>query len=540
MKKIYFNRALVAKKKLLFFALAATLGLFFTACEPKQPEEPAITLQGIKLNQTSVTLYEKEEVKLHVRYTPKEAEATAPAVVWYSDKQRVASVDDKGLVKADRVGTAVITAQCGQFEAKCTVEVVKLDLPEPEPDPEINFSLSTELIEAPAKGGTFDITVTTDTTWKAACEKSWAHLSQTEGKGNATIQVTVDPADSESTLTQKITFSVGKGKYFVTIQRKGNKFSVSPELIEALAKGGTFTITVTSDAAWTAACEQSWAKLDKTSGDGDATVKVTVNPDDTYSASSQKIVFTAGGNSYYVTIKRAAKVKMTIDKTEINVPVTGGTYTVNVNAGNEQWEAKEKTPSGIVTITKSGNKATIKVSENDLRNGKSTLVYNHTEQIGKIFEIPIIFSSGDQRVTLTLKVEEPYLCFDKVTNSTLGTDVTAFSGWAGCYYVLYPRADTNPKNETYNVSVKSNIPWYIGCSYNSGNWGSGRYKTNFVSVSVDKGTGNGSFTVSVDASLPGIEAYGDAIIEARPSGDWAGNTLNYDHGMNCFEIELKY
>ena len=236
------------KKKLLFFALMATLGIFFTACEPKQPEEPAITLQGIKLNQTSVTLYEKEEVKLRVRYTPEEAAATAPAVVWYSDKQRVASVDDNGLVTADRVGTAVITAQCGKFEAKCTVEVVKLDLPEPEPDPEINFSLSTELIEAPAKGGTYDIVVTTDEgqKWKAACEKGWAHLSQTEGEGSATIQVTVDPAETESTLTQKITFSAGKGKYFVTIQRKGKimAITIDQSQIDVPVTGGTISRTI--------------------------------------------------------------------------------------------------------------------------------------------------------------------------------------------------------------------------------------------------------------------------------------------------------
>ena len=272
-------------KKLLFFALMATVGIFFTACEPKQPEEPAITLQGIKLNQTSVTLYEKEEVKLRVRYTPEEAAATAPAVVWYSDKQRVASVDDNGLVKADRVGTAVITAQCGQFEAKCTVEVVKLDLPEPEPDPEINFSLSTELIEAPAKGGTYDITITTDTTWKAACEKSWAHLSQTEGKGNATIQVTVDPAETESTLTQKITFSVGKGKYFVTIQRKGYKFVISEEEILVPVRGtkylngdyaGEYVVEVTTDAdSWDATCENKRVTITKSGNT--AKIKVGVS-----------------------------------------------------------------------------------------------------------------------------------------------------------------------------------------------------------------------------------------------------------------------
>ena len=83
-------------RKLLFFALMATLGLFFTACEPKQPEEPVISLQGIKLAPSSVTLEEGESVKLHVKYTPDSAKATAPKVLWYSDKQRGASGGGEG------------------------------------------------------------------------------------------------------------------------------------------------------------------------------------------------------------------------------------------------------------------------------------------------------------------------------------------------------------------------------------------------------------------------------------------------------------
>ena len=516
-------------KKILILSVAVA-AMLFTACGPKEEEiVNSSALQGIKLAPSSVTLEEGESVKLHVKYTPDSAKATAPKVLWYSDKQRVASVNEEGLVTADRVGTAVITATCGKFEAKCTVEVTKLELPQPEPDPEINFSLSTELINAPAKGGTYDITITTDTTWKAACEKSWAHLSQTEGKGNATIQVTVDPADSESTLTQKITFFVGKGKYFVTIQRKGNKFSVSPELIEAPAKGGTFTITVTSDVAWTAACEQSWAKLDKTSGDGDATVKVTVNPDDTYSASSQKIVFTAGGNSYYVTIKRAAKVKMTIDKTEINVPVTGGTYTVNVNAGNEQWEAKEKTPSGIVTITKSGNKATIVVGKNIRAEGR---VICSKEKAGSRYSLPIVFSAGDQKATLTLQVEEPYAYYDNVTNATYDAE------WK---YII-EHGNTQDKVVNFSISVKSNIPWKVITTYDNAYGNS--YGTNvydFVTVSPTSGSGNG--TVAVKATIPyAYKTAGVADMDIRGAGEWDG-IASYTFGgsaMGRFEVAFYY
>ena len=443
MKKIYFNRALVAKKKLLFFALMATLGLFFTACEPKQPEEPAITLQGIKLNQTSVTLYEKEEVKLRVRYTPEEAAATAPAVVWYSDKQRVASVDDNGLVKADRVGTAVITAQCGQFEAKCTVEVIKLDLPEPEPDPEINFSLSTELINAPAKGGTYDIVVTTDEgqKWKAACEKGWAHLSQAEGEGSATIQVTVDPAETESTLTQKITFSAGKGKYFVTIQRKGKIMAI------------------------------------------------------------------------------------TIDQSQIDVPVTGGTYTVNVTSGNEEWDVKAVCPNSLsydhVTVSKSGNTATIKVAVNKVLTGLYTDSYNRFSDRLTYSVIKVIFTDGDLSTTLTLQQEKPYI---QVVDHAYGAFLYVKNGnealayYDGNYY----------KFSTEKFTIKSNIPWkFDGIEYldgeqiTSGNYNDGmRDFTSTLSPDHGKaGETSAIATITVPAHMRFY--YGGCRFLVNGTGEWS-------------------
>lgn len=510
---------------------AVAVAALLTGCGPKEEPTDGAVLESIRITPSSISLLEGETYPLRIKYTPEEAKETAPAVIWYSERQRVASVDDKGLVTADRVGTTVITAQCGKLEATCTVEVLKNELPQPEPDPQINFSLSTDLIEASAKGGTFDITVTTDEgqKWTAKCEKSWAQLSQTEGEGSATLQVTVDPADTESTLTQNITFKAGKGTYFVTVRRKGNQFSVSPETIDVPANGGSYSINVTSNISWTASCEQSWAKLDKSSGDGDATVKVTVDPATETSATSQRIVFKVGGNSYYVTIRREGKDYLTIDKSEIEVPVTGGTYIVNVSSSIAQWNVSEQSDiSDIVTITKSGNQATITVSKN-MRT--SNISYRKADA-GKRYSTTIFFSAGELFTKLTLKVEEPYLYFDNVTNATLTINGSGD-------YNYWSKNVTDQASLTCSASLKSNISWKVNeISYAALAIPEWEQIKDFVTVSPLNGTGDQ--TISVVANFGNkSKTYGAATIGVYPDGEWsnlAGMTIGFE---NTLDIQFK-
>ena len=263
-------------RKLLFFALMATLGIFFTACEPKQPEEPAITLQGIKLAPSSVTLEEGESVKLHVKYEPEEAKETAPKVLWYSDKQRVASVDEEGLVTADRTGTAVITATCGKFEATCTVNVSKKDLPGP--DPSVSFSVSPKNIEAPAEGGTYEIVVKSNAEWTAELENSeWASLNTTSGNGDATLTLTVEGTEEETPVSQNITFTAGKGKYFVLVSRAGYKKVAQLKLdkteADVAVSGGSVTVNVESEAEWNVTCDDPHVSVSKSGNSATITVE---------------------------------------------------------------------------------------------------------------------------------------------------------------------------------------------------------------------------------------------------------------------------
>ncbi len=262
-------------KKILILSVAV-VAMLFTACEPKQPEEPAISLQGIKLAPSSVTLEEGESVKLHVKYEPEEAKETAPKVLWYSDKQRVASVDEEGLVTADRTGTAVITATCGKFEATCTVNVSKKDLPGP--DPSVSFSVSPKNIEAPAEGGTYEIVVKSNAEWTAELENSeWASLSATSGSGDATLTLTVEGTEDETPISQNITFTAGKGKYYVLVSRAGYKKVAQLKLdkteADVAVSGGSVTVNVESEAEWTVACNDPHVSVSKSGNSATITVE---------------------------------------------------------------------------------------------------------------------------------------------------------------------------------------------------------------------------------------------------------------------------
>ena len=88
-------------------------------------EKKVIPVGGISLSQTSATLVEGESLTLTATVTP--ADATDKTVTWSSSDETVATVDANGKVVAIAPGTAVITAQAGDFTATCEIVVSAID-----------------------------------------------------------------------------------------------------------------------------------------------------------------------------------------------------------------------------------------------------------------------------------------------------------------------------------------------------------------------------------------------------------------------------
>ena len=94
-------------------------GVTLTPSEDGTYESIAVT--GVTLSQNSLSLTVGESATLTATVTP--ANATAQTVTWSSSNPDVASVDQNGLVKALREGSATITASVGGQSAACTVSV---------------------------------------------------------------------------------------------------------------------------------------------------------------------------------------------------------------------------------------------------------------------------------------------------------------------------------------------------------------------------------------------------------------------------------
>lgn len=106
----------MSKTALALIAVAA----LFASCE-KQPETVAV--QGVKLDESSILLYEGETQALKATVSP--SNATNASVKWSSDNSAVATVSDAGLVTAVKAGDAKITVTTadGGKTATCAVTV---------------------------------------------------------------------------------------------------------------------------------------------------------------------------------------------------------------------------------------------------------------------------------------------------------------------------------------------------------------------------------------------------------------------------------
>ncbi len=98
-----------------------------------------VPMTSIRLNKTSIELNSiGDSYQLQANYSPSDAEGT---IIWKSDDEGIASVDQTGKVTAVGKGTTTITASCGNLADTCTV-VSKGEssgteiLPSPSPTPQ--------------------------------------------------------------------------------------------------------------------------------------------------------------------------------------------------------------------------------------------------------------------------------------------------------------------------------------------------------------------------------------------------------------------
>ena len=122
MGEIIMKKDTKRKRILILAACAITLVCF--GCKNEEEDEPAptpIVVESVTIDKTTLTLTLGETIKLTATIKPENADDKT--VKWSSSNKTIATVDNDGTVTTVKVGSATITAQSGDKEAKCAITV---------------------------------------------------------------------------------------------------------------------------------------------------------------------------------------------------------------------------------------------------------------------------------------------------------------------------------------------------------------------------------------------------------------------------------
>ena len=179
----------------------------------------------------------------------------------------------------DRTATFIIQTE-GGLKQKVTVHQTKSGA---------DLSINNQLFDFDDKEGTQTLTVKCNTNWEIVglTGYDWLEIGQTSGgAGEFEIPIKVKETfdDAERTALLMVSAgSLGDNTYNVMVTQSGKpqiSLALSTYALPVAAAGGTQTVTVTSDGAWSAAVPASigWIRISPTSGVGNGEITVTCDP----------------------------------------------------------------------------------------------------------------------------------------------------------------------------------------------------------------------------------------------------------------------
>lgn len=156
-----------------------------------------------------------------------------------------------------------------------------------------NVSPTSQTVRANETSAKIYVSTKTGTAWTVSSTGMTATPNSGSGPGYVTLSF---DENTGNTITYTATVTAGSSSAQVRVVHEGPKIELSASAVTVSAAGGSYTLTVASDVAWTAALRNSidGVSISPTSGDGDGTI--VLNYGENTSTTSRSIVVRVSSN----------------------------------------------------------------------------------------------------------------------------------------------------------------------------------------------------------------------------------------------------
>ena len=148
---------------------------------------------------------------------------------------------------------------------------------------DVQLSLSTEQITFGKESGSFKVAVAANCDWFTDSSSSdWCKVTPATGSGSGSINVTATANNTGRARTAKISVATESSGVIimrtVSVMQKtvSSELTVTPEEKVMTSDGGVFKAQIITAAGWKAEADEDWLSVGTASGNGDATLSITV------------------------------------------------------------------------------------------------------------------------------------------------------------------------------------------------------------------------------------------------------------------------
>lgn len=298
---------------------------------------------------------------------------------------------------------------------------------------------------------TQEILIQSNTEWIISDYPDWLSLSETEGEGSQPITAT--PSVNNSTMSRSGKIMIKHREvalsHSIHITQSGKIFNIEQTTLQFGVKASTQPIKIISELPWQSIISADWISTDLTSGDGDATVQVSVTETQSYDERFGTIEYSVVDKDITVNVHQLAKY-FTITNKAFNFSSKGGTAKLSFSS-NESWKIQKEDSIDWVslsdTIGEGNGNITITVADNpSVKERQGSLLIN---------------TSVGQAIKINLKQAARYLRADVKSLSYFakgGTDAITIS--SDGEYKIETSADW------IDIKMINDSRWNVSIPYN--------------------------------------------------------------------------
>ena len=264
-----------------------------------------------------------------------------------------------------------------------------------------SFSFSPKEVTIPAAGGSASVTFNAPAAWVAASnDNGWINFSPGSGEaGDVTIQISIGENPGREARSAVMTVLMPDYDYSetFTITQPAHEpaLSISEQLLQLAAAGGTQTITVSSTVDWTASTNEDWISVNPSSGGfGETTVTINVAENQMARAREGSVSFAGGGLGVTLAVNQgAAGASLSLSAREAEFSSAGGSLVLTVNS-NADWTAAANAQWAGLSVsqgTAGETRVTISVPANDSTEARSATI---TFSAGNVSESFVLSQKG--------------------------------------------------------------------------------------------------------------------------------------------------